>query len=335
MATQPYVGNAQAPAIETELWPTLRSCWHPVAVAAEIGSRPVAVQLLGERLALVRLGDSIVAFRDLCIHRGTALSLGWIQGDTVVCAYHGWRYDRSGACVEIPSIPPNRPIPPKARAQVFTTAEQYGLVWVCLERARAPIPEFPEFTDATYTAEMLGPYHWECSAARAIENFTDLAHFPWIHEGILGDRRQPETPVFDITRAGEELRYGFQDKPTAVHPVTHRRDYRLTRPFTIHLRQPREDSACEAIFFAVSPTSAKRSVQFMIVARNFTMTLDEHIKWRRVYDLVADQDAAIVASQRPEELPVDLAAELHIKGPDAVAVEYRRFMAELGVNVDA
>jgi Vanillate O-demethylase oxygenase C-terminal domain len=44
------------------------------------------------------------------------------------------------------------------------------------------------------------------------------------------------------------------------------------------------------------------------------------------------QDQVILEKQRPEELPLDLSAELHIKGPDAVALEYRRMLAELGVT---
>ncbi len=55
----------------------------------------------------------------------------------------------------------------------------------------------------------------------------------------------------------------------------------------------------------------------------------------RTMDSVADQDQPIVENQRPEELPLDLSEELHLKGPDAVAVAYRRFMRELGVEVDA
>ena len=67
--------------------PALRACWHPVAESRDIlPGIPVAVDLLGEALVLWR--DSVGsahAFQDLCIHRGTALSLGTIEGDEIVC----------------------------------------------------------------------------------------------------------------------------------------------------------------------------------------------------------------------------------------------------------
>src|SRR5687768_18209795 len=69
----------------------LRACWHPVGYGADVGDAPRATTLLGEPLALWRdtRGD-VHAFRDVCVHRGTALSLGCVEGDEIVCAYHGW-----------------------------------------------------------------------------------------------------------------------------------------------------------------------------------------------------------------------------------------------------
>ncbi len=90
--------------MESELWPALRTYWHPVAFSADVTTKPVPVQLLAERLVVCRLANEIACFRDLCIHRGTPLSLGWIEGSEVVCGYHGWRYDARGACTRIPSV---------------------------------------------------------------------------------------------------------------------------------------------------------------------------------------------------------------------------------------
>ena len=72
-----------------------RDFFYPVAVSDQIGSAPIAASLLGERLALVRLGGELVAFRDLCVHRGTPLSMGRVEGDlphrrgNVVLGGHG------------------------------------------------------------------------------------------------------------------------------------------------------------------------------------------------------------------------------------------------------
>src|SRR4051812_28123054 len=97
----------------------LRHYWYPIATADELTDKPHAVTLLDERLVLFRAPDRIAAFRDLCIHRGTPLSLGWIEDSTLVCAYHGWSYAADGACVRIPSLLPEQAIPRKARATSY------------------------------------------------------------------------------------------------------------------------------------------------------------------------------------------------------------------------
>src|SRR5688500_1183848 len=97
----------------------LRHYWHPVALAAAVGDQPVATTLLDEQLVLFRTSEGVSACRDLCIHRGTPLSLGWVEDDGIVCAYHGWRYAADGRCVRIPSLPATRPIPAKARVTAY------------------------------------------------------------------------------------------------------------------------------------------------------------------------------------------------------------------------
>jgi nitrite reductase/ring-hydroxylating ferredoxin subunit len=77
-------------------------------------------------------------WEDLCIHRGARLSKGWIADNTVVCPYHGWRYDGSARCVLIPAAP-GQSIPPKARAFPLRTRELDGLIWATLgEPAHEP-----------------------------------------------------------------------------------------------------------------------------------------------------------------------------------------------------
>lgn len=81
-------------------WTALASYWYPVAFSHEVSEKPIAVQLLDERLVLYRLANGkVTAARDLCLHRGVPLSMGLLEGDALVCAYHGFRYDGEGRCV--------------------------------------------------------------------------------------------------------------------------------------------------------------------------------------------------------------------------------------------
>jgi phenylpropionate dioxygenase-like ring-hydroxylating dioxygenase large terminal subunit len=324
------------PSTESQLWPSLRTFWQPVAVAAAIADTPVGARLLDVPLVLVRLAGRIRCFRDLCIHRGTPLSLGWLDGPELVCAYHGWRYGADGRCTRIPALGEGHSIPRKARVDTFAAEERYGLVWVCLEDTGRAIPAFPEYGDPTYETYLGPPMERACSAARQVENFIDESHFAWVHEGILGDRAHAEAPHFDVERRDEELRFGWWERPNAIHPEGHHRTYRVQRPFTVHLRQVREGGVdCESLFFVVSPVSQAESRGFLFTARNYAVAPEEAARRRELAAVVGQQDKRIIESQRPDELPLDLSAELHLKGPDAAAVAYRRFMAELGVLVDA
>ena len=184
---------------ESALWPKLREYWHPVAFSEDVDDGPISVTLLNDRIAVCRLGGEVKAFHDLCIHRGTPISLGWVEGEEIVCAYHGWSYSGDGRCVRIPSVPSTHPIPQKACLTSYLAAERYGLIWVYLaEKPCIPIPDVPEFDDDQFRVMFRQKKTWDSSAARAIENFFDLAHFPWVHEGILGDRNHPLAPEVNV-----------------------------------------------------------------------------------------------------------------------------------------
>src|SRR5579863_7460264 len=84
--------------------PVLLNDWHVVAYAPDLQEgKPMAVRLLEEDLVLWRAGDRIHAWRDLCVHRGTRLSLGKIRDETLICPYHGWTYNEAGQCIRFPA----------------------------------------------------------------------------------------------------------------------------------------------------------------------------------------------------------------------------------------
>ena len=317
---------------EWDLWPVLRAYWHPVAFAEAVGEKPLAVRLLDERIAVCRLGGRAVAFHDLCIHRGTPISLGWVEGEHVVCAYHGWAYDAGGKCVRIPSVPPGHPIPKKACLTRYPTQERYGLVWVCLdEKPRAPIPEFPMLEAPDVRWVYRDRRIWNCSAARAIENFLDLGHLPWVHEGILGDREHPLTPDIDVVRDGEEIRFTVDQRPDKSHDNPFQRIYRVNRPFAVSMLKEEADGNAELLIFVCTPHTARESTRCVLIGRNHEPP-SEAARIETFNNTIIEQDRTIVENQRPEELPLDLTEELHLKGPDAPALGYRRMMRELGVE---
>jgi phenylpropionate dioxygenase-like ring-hydroxylating dioxygenase large terminal subunit len=319
-----------------EDWETVEKAllhyWHPVARSEEIGNKPVAVKLLDLPLVLWRSAGQIAIFHDLCIHRGTPLSLGWIAGPQLVCAYHGWHYAPDGSCTRIPSLPAGHTIPTKARARVYRASERYGLIWVCINEPIAEIPEFPpEFNDSGYRWDVYSSEgRWRANAARMIENLADFSHFPWVHPGILGDREKPECETVRI----EPVEGGFQyESEDGLNPF--RAESRARRLFTVILPfmvmiQAWESGALEKStkIYLCTPISSKETKFYRFAGRNYRdRRSDEELNDR--HQLIFEQDRVIVEAQRPEELPLDLSEEFHLRGPDSTALEYRRRLREL------
>ena len=313
----------------------LRDFWHPVAFSDDIGPEPHGAVLLEEQLCLWRDDEGRpVALRDLCVHRGTPLTLGWVESGQIVCGYHGWTYRRDGTCTRIPSIPADRHIPPKARVDSYHVEDRHGIVWVCLGEPRAGIPEFPEHGDDRYHTFMVEQEDWNANAARLIENFVDTAHFAWVHDGLLGRRDEPEVPPITVTSLGNTIEVELEMAvKTDVHVGASSVIWdQVTLPFTV--RQVRRDpfGGNHVVFLAVSPVSRTTLRRFSYKLRDFDLDEPDD-RFIAKSKLVSEQDRAIVERQRPEELPVDLTAELHIKGPDDAALVYRKALAGLGVDM--
>ncbi len=314
------------------MFEALRPYWYPVAVSEEVpAGKPFASALLGVPLVVYRNSTGVHALRDLCVHRGTPLSLGWMDGDELVCAYHGWGYADSGACMRIPSLQPGRPIPPKAKVDAFQAQERDGLVWVALDTPKEPVPVWP-FAEAEGYRRIWTQFHWRANAARTIENVMDFAHFPWVHPGILGDRTKPVYPDITVQTEGNEIHYVVDDEATNAI-----RTYTVTLPLTLHMHVARRSGGGEgarnvtSLFFVARPIGERETQFYFGLSRNFALDQSDAVFAQRNND-VTEQDRRIVEAQRPEELPLDLSAELHLRGTDAAQVEYRRALKRMGVE---
>lgn len=78
---------------ERRLYAAMWNFWHPVMYAGDLRDDPEPAVLLGEQPVLARMEGAVRCFRDLCCHRGAALSLGWNEGNQLRCLYHGWTYE--------------------------------------------------------------------------------------------------------------------------------------------------------------------------------------------------------------------------------------------------
>jgi phenylpropionate dioxygenase-like ring-hydroxylating dioxygenase large terminal subunit len=313
--------------------PVLLNDWHVVAYAPELPEgQPRAVRLLDEDIVLWRVGDRVHAWRDLCIHRGTRLSLGSVQGETLVCAYHGWTYNGEGRCVRFPAHPTQTP-PAKAQATVYQAQIKYDWVWVCLGQPERDVPSFPEWDDASFRKVHCGPYSYQASGPRAIENFLDVTHFPFVHTGLLGDPNYPEVNDYqvEITLEGVTARdiTVWQPDPDGSGQGAHvTYIYMVLRPLTAYFVKSSAGPRF-AMYFTVTPVSQTESIAWSYVGLDYGDQTDEEI--RAFEDKITWQDIPVVESQRPELLPLDLQAELHLRS-DRTAVAYRTWLRQLGLS---
>lgn len=313
--------------------PILVNDWHVVALASDVREgQPVGVRLLEEDLVLWRLGDRLHAWRDLCLHRGTRLSLGKIEQDCLVCPYHGWTYNEEGQCIRFPAHPQQKP-PAAAHTKVYQTRERYGWIWVTLGEPTRDIPEFEQWDDPAFHKVHCGPYTYHASGPRAIENFLDVTHFPFVHTGLLGDPNYPEVNDYAVETTPEGITARditvWQPDPDGTGQgasVTYL--YRVLRPLTACFVKA-SNGPKFAMYFTITPVEERLSIAWTYVARDYDAIPDEQV--REFEDKITWQDVPIVESQRPELLPLDLQAELHLRS-DRTAIAYRKWLREIGLT---
>lgn len=314
--------------------PVLLNDWHVVAYAPAIEEgKPVGVRLLEEDIVLWRVGETIHAWRDLCLHRGTKLSLGRVEDCTLICPYHGWTYNEEGQCVRFPAHPDQKP-PAKARVTAYRVRQKYDWVWVSLGEPAHDIPDFPQWDNPAFRKVYCGPYTMNASGPRAIENFLDVTHFPYVHQGLLGDPAHADLNDYSVetTPAGVTARdiAVWQPDPDGTGQGARvNYTYKVLRPLTAYFVKSSAGPSF-AMLFTITPVAERVSTAHMYVAMDYGDLTDEQV--RQFQDVIIKQDIPIVESQRPELLPLDLQAELHLRS-DRTAIAYRKWLRELGVTI--
>jgi 5,5'-dehydrodivanillate O-demethylase len=172
----------------TSMGRLLRQFWQPVALSASIANgsaRPL--EILGENLTLFR-GASGTAYLigGTCAHRCTVLHTGWVEGDQLRCMYHGWRYDGTGTCTEMPA---ERVTPSAVTIASYPVHEYCGLLFAYMGSAPAPAFDLPrkaafEIPDHLVIAR---EQVWDCNWFQQVENSLDSVHVSFVHQwGQLG-----------------------------------------------------------------------------------------------------------------------------------------------------
>jgi phenylpropionate dioxygenase-like ring-hydroxylating dioxygenase large terminal subunit len=175
----------------------MRQYWIPAALSSELS-------VDGDPMRLLLLGEKLIAFRDTngrvgvfdqrCPHRCASLFLGRNEENGIRCIYHGWKFDVTGQCVDMPSVPAEWDYKAKVKAKAYRAAERNGLVWVYMGD-RQEAPPLPAIEPSLLPAADMTQWFVQrrCNWLQALEGDIDTSHFGFLHMGTVGvDDLDPE-----------------------------------------------------------------------------------------------------------------------------------------------
>jgi vanillate O-demethylase monooxygenase subunit len=244
--------------------------------------------------------------------------------------------------VEIPQAK-DRPISSKARIGSYQVAEAHDVVWVCLaEEPKLPIPDFPELSEGKLHAiPVQVSTGWNTSVVRMILSALDDYHFPWLHEGILGDRSRPEAPKREVGRNGRTLISSFnQIQPTnltnyqgdgpGTGTTVVNYSMQVDMPSVLRLIKKNENGGTYLVWFAACPREINATTVFWRVLRDYDLGAEEDAKVIEMETLIQSQDIDHVCRQKPWTSP-----PLPVKGVDEALLAYLQWLKDLGIPTNA
>ena len=223
-------------------------------------------------------------------------------------------------------------------ARELPTLSQYCYLWTCLGEPNVPLFDIPEVAESGRRVLHAGTIGVHVSAPRAVENFLDMAHFPYVHTAILGEEPHSEVAEYQVhvdedTNDLWATECVFWQPMAATTSTTGQLTdylYRVPHPYCVILYKTSPiDQRNDVIALFCQPVGEDQ-----IQANMFLCLLDDENSIGMIRDFqltIFGQDKPILENQYPKRLPLDPRAETPIRA-DKVAVSYRRWLSELGVN---
>ncbi len=192
---------------KTPMGELLREYWIPSTVPSSLLPQPdcppIKVRLLGEDLIAFRSTSGDVGMvANSCPHRGASLFFGRNEEDGLRCVYHGWKFDVTGACVDMPSEPAESNFKSKVRARAYPCLDRNGMIWTYMGSREVP-PSLPEFEFNTVPEQMCfhpGFVFYDCNWGQAMEGDVDSSHIDYLHS-----RLTPEAPREEQVGFGQAM----------------------------------------------------------------------------------------------------------------------------------
>jgi phenylpropionate dioxygenase-like ring-hydroxylating dioxygenase large terminal subunit len=195
--------------------------WYAVLESREVKPGKIAAfKRLGQELAFWRdKRGRIVVMRDLCPHRQSKLSPGKIVDGNIQCHFHGFQFDREGACQLVPANGRSGPKPKIFQCWTYPAQEAFGFVWVWHGEPRAEYPPLPFFEGLEGHRYATFQRQWNVHYTRAIEAVLDVSHLPFVHAKTIGRGGKTLVNGPYTTLRDNELRVWITNQPDRGLPA--------------------------------------------------------------------------------------------------------------------
>ncbi|MBT9314069.1 aromatic ring-hydroxylating dioxygenase subunit alpha [Leptothoe spongobia] len=323
----------------------LQNFWYACEFSHAVTHAPKQIELWDQRIVLYRDdSDHVVALRDVCPHRGAALSLGKVHGDCIQCPYHGWQFQTDGTCTKIPSNPSHTAIPRRAIVKSYPVQEKYDFIW--LFWGDLPFEKQPALpTIESFPRSSFRPIYHEvtihCHYSRVFENLLDPAHSTFVHSDSFSPhsvadlpRRLAEIKFFPNSIGGSFYRIiqktvpkwkilAFWEALFGGKKVSQTKS--STRFYLPNfIAETLDDKIKFRHFFVLCPVNNEKTIIKIISYRNFLMHPLVDGLFQKFTDKVFKEDQLILESlMSSDQSPDDLTAEIYVAG-DAMTVGYRK-----------
>jgi phenylpropionate dioxygenase-like ring-hydroxylating dioxygenase large terminal subunit len=289
----------------SEMDPIAWNLWHPISGTAEITVGVVyETTLLEVQVSYTRTADGVPVV---------------------------WR--------SVPELPRGARVDPSSITEPLPVIDRYCFTWTCLGTPADELFSIPQFDEPDRRSVASGSFGVHTSAPRAVENFLDMGHFPYVHSGILGILPHTEVADYDVevTKDPSEVvatrcRF-YQPMAAATATGGQMTDYiyRVPHPYVaiLYKTSPPDPTRMDAIALFLQPMTQER-----VRAHNFLCMLDDvsdDSSLKAFQQLIFGQDKPILENQFPRRLPLAPRAETPIRA-DKTAIAYRRWLTDLGLT---
>ncbi|MCX4796801.1 aromatic ring-hydroxylating dioxygenase subunit alpha [Streptomyces sp. NBC_01242] len=310
----------------------MRHSWFPVARSVDLETPEPAV-LLGEQLVVFRDADGVARVTARrCPHRGADLSQGKVTGGSIGCPYHGWRFDGAeGGCTYVPSLPDQSKIPPKAAIRTYPAVERFGHVWTVLEEPVTELYDPEEWRGHDLVWLAANPLNSPTGVAAAIENFRDVAHFPFVHQVSMGPTPEVVEPL-QVRRDGIDV---HMERPLDAgngdwaNQGDCMMSYHCTAPGFASISYHYEQAGLRVVAGFPSPVGYEQVKIFWGVANDRDFKGDSLEECLRIEEMVYLEDMPVVENLSPREVPWDAEVPEFSVPADLFTINYRRAFVEL------